>query len=83
MTDKNTITCYNCNEIISLESRRNNDGDCPHCGVELCMEDYYLTAVDELGVIKDKINNVLFVVNEWHSDAERLSDLIKDILNRD
>lgn len=34
------ITCWSCKKPVAFEARTNNDGDCPHCQVELDLETY-------------------------------------------
>ena len=47
------IGCWNCKEPVTLEDRRQNDGDCPYCGCELNMEVYFLLVAAELDALKE------------------------------
>lgn len=35
-----SIKCWSCKLIVSLDDRADADGSCPHCSVELDLEDY-------------------------------------------
>jgi hypothetical protein len=35
VADEETFECWNCGMSMTEEERRDNDGDCPHCGVEI------------------------------------------------
>ncbi|MDP5858761.1 hypothetical protein P3858_29685 [Pseudomonas aeruginosa] len=42
-----TITCWQCEESMTLAQRGDEDGQCPHCGVEVDLEDYLIAAKAE------------------------------------
>ena len=40
MSKVERFPCWSCKESVSMRQRANADGDCPHCGVELDLEDW-------------------------------------------
>lgn len=47
MNIKHEISCWQCNEMTSLETRNEFDGCCWACGVEIDLEDYLIKAMDK------------------------------------
>lgn len=40
MSKVERFPCWSCKESVSMRQRANADGDCPHCGAELDLEDW-------------------------------------------
>lgn len=40
MSKVERFPCWSCGESVSMRQRADEDGDCPHCGVELDLEDW-------------------------------------------
>jgi|GEM_PF-5136194 len=47
MSRKHEISCWQCNEMTSLETRNEFDGCCWACGVEIDLDDYLIKAMDK------------------------------------
>lgn len=50
-----TITCWQCEESMTLAQRGDEDGQCPHCGVEVDLEDYLIAAKAEAQALRDEV----------------------------
>lgn len=42
------ITCWSCKTQLSLDSRADEDGYCPHCHAEIDLEDYLKDAYKQI-----------------------------------
>lgn len=40
MIDKNSWSCWNCKNPVTMTQRADADGDCPHCNAELDIESW-------------------------------------------
>lgn len=40
VTGEPSIKCWSCHSVVSLDDRADADGNCPHCRVELDLEEY-------------------------------------------
>ncbi|HHM6104662.1 TPA: hypothetical protein ACRL9Z_001764 [Pseudomonas aeruginosa] len=49
-----TITCWQCEESMTLAQRGDEDGQCPHCGVEVDLEDYLIAAKAEAQALREE-----------------------------
>jgi DNA-directed RNA polymerase subunit RPC12/RpoP len=47
------LICWSCKKNFTLKDRRNNDGHCPHCKVELDLETYIEKFIERVELIKD------------------------------
>ena len=76
------IGCWNCKEPVTLEDRRENDGDCPYCESELDLETYFLSVAAERDALKDELNNQVKVLSDIRSCLERANSngLINDTI---
>ncbi|HHH9220639.1 TPA: hypothetical protein ACP303_005118 [Pseudomonas aeruginosa] len=50
-----TITCWQCEESMTLAQRGDEDGQCPHCGVEVDLEDYLIAAKAEAQALREEV----------------------------
>ncbi|MEF2104291.1 hypothetical protein [Pseudomonas aeruginosa] len=50
-----TITCWQCEESMTLDQRSDEDGQCPHCGVEVDLEDYLIAAKAEAQALREEV----------------------------
>ncbi|HBO9153613.1 hypothetical protein [Pseudomonas aeruginosa] len=53
-----TITCWQCEESMTLAQRGDEDGQCPHCGVEVDLEDYLIAAKGEAQALREEVARV-------------------------
>ncbi len=51
-----TITCWQCEESMTLAQRGDEDGQCPHCGVEVDLEDYLIAAKAEAQALREEVS---------------------------
>ncbi|HCF5790972.1 hypothetical protein ACM7EK_30290 [Pseudomonas aeruginosa] len=50
-----TITCWQCEESMTLAQRGDEDGQCPHCGAEVDLEDYLIAAKAEAQALREEV----------------------------
>lgn len=47
MSEKHEVSCWQCHEMTSLETRNEFDGCCWACGAEIDLEEYLIQAMDK------------------------------------
>lgn len=47
------LICWSCKKNFTLKDRRSNDGNCPHCQVELDLETYIERFIERVELVKD------------------------------
>ena len=52
------IACWSCKEVVYFEHIREADGNCPKCGVEICLEAEIQGLQNELARVKQAVKNV-------------------------
>ncbi len=91
-----TITCWQCEESMTLAQRGDEDGQCPHCGVEVDLEDYLIAAKAEAQALRGEVaqqkfltkveNDALKIMtdkaNELKSEVEQLEEELESLRAR-
>jgi predicted RNA-binding Zn-ribbon protein involved in translation (DUF1610 family) len=70
--DEETVECWNCGASMTEEERRDNDGDCPNCGVEISVDD----SSEDYGFFDSSSSSSedLHIENEDEDDVEDEAD---------
>ncbi|HCF2029388.1 TPA: hypothetical protein SL605_000779 [Pseudomonas aeruginosa] len=91
-----TITCWQCEESMTLAQRGDEDGQCPHCGVEVDLEDYLIAAKAEAQALREEVAQQKFLTkvendalkmmtdkaNELKSEVEQLEEELESLRAR-
>jgi len=52
------IQCWSCKDPVTLEARRENDGDCPNCSSELDLEDYFCSLARDNAELQQQLGDI-------------------------
>lgn len=71
-----SIKCWSCKQTVSLDDRADADGSCPHCCVELDLEEYLRTALAAAPAAPAADAGLSLI--EWTKDAEDWGGALND-----